>query len=113
VPAIDFEVATDDQALVSRLAGPQGVATSLAHEITSGAVLLYLGPSAGARDGAPAHVFRVEFGTSNVAATAANWLWSQLKGHVLSVRVDGLEVPLHHAALKDALLNAAGIAQPI
>ena len=72
MPAIDFEVATDDEALVARLAGPQGVTAGLAHEITSGAVLLYLGPSVGAADGAPAHLFRVEFGTPNVAATAAN-----------------------------------------
>jgi hypothetical protein len=113
MPAVDFEVATDDEALVARLAGPQGSVPGAAHGITSGAVLIYLGPPAKSSDGMPAHVFRVEFGTPNVAATAANWLWSQLQGHVLSVRVDGLDVPMHHAALKAALLDAAGVPQPV
>jgi hypothetical protein len=113
MPAVDFEVATEDEGLIARLAGPQGAVPDTGHAITSGALLFYEGLSRRAADGAPAHVFRLEFGTPNVAATAANWLWSQLQGHVLSVRVAGLEVPMHHAALKTALLEAAGIAQPI
>jgi hypothetical protein len=113
MPAIDLEVATEDDALIARLAGPQGAVAGAMHAVTSGALLIYEGPSDPAPDGTPAHVFRVEFGTPNVAATAANWLWSQLQGHAVSVRVEGLEVPLHHAALKAALLGAAGIAQPV
>jgi hypothetical protein len=113
MPAIDFEVATADEALIARLAGPQGAIPGAAHAITSGALLTYEGPSTGAPDGTPAHTFRVEFGTPNVAATAANWLWSQLQGHVAQVRVADLEVPIHHAALKAALLSAAGVSQPV
>ena len=113
MPAIDFEVATADEALISRLAGPQGAIPGAQHAITSGALLTYEGPAAEAPDGTPAYVFSVEFGTPNVAATAANWLWSQLQGHVVQVRVDDLEVPVHHAALKAALLSAAGVPQPV
>jgi hypothetical protein len=113
MPAIDFEVATEDAALIDRLAGPTGAVPGALHAITSGALLVYEGLSRKHADGLPTHVFRVEFGTPNVAATAANWIWSQLQGHVLSVRVADEEVPMHHAALKTALLDAAGIAQPI
>ena len=113
MPAIDFEVATEDEALIARLAGAQGAVAGAMHAITSGALLVYEGLAGDDVEGAAVHVFRVEFGTPNVAATAANWLWSQLQGHVLSVRVAGEDVPMHHAALKAALLDAAGIAQPI
>jgi hypothetical protein len=112
MPAVDFEVATDDETLVALLAGPQGPVPGALHAITSGAVLAYKGPRA-ARGGMPEYVFLLEFGTPNVAAAAANWLWSQLHGHAVSIRVADMEVPLHHAALKDALLAAAGVAEPI
>jgi hypothetical protein len=113
MPAVDFEVATADDALIARLAGPQGAVPGAMHAVTSGALLVYEGPSAESAEGTPAHVFSVEFGTPNVAAAAANWLWSQLQGHVASVRVADQEVPVQHAAIKAALLDAAGVAQPI
>ena len=109
---VQLEIVTYDAALVALLAGPSGLVEGAAHAVTSAALLVYEGR---ARDegGTPSHLFRLEFGTPNVAATAANWLWSQLQGHGVAVRVAGLEVPLHHAALKDALLDAAGIVQAI
>jgi hypothetical protein len=113
MPAVDLEIATEDDALIARLAGPQGAVPGTLHAITSGALLAYEGPAAAAPDGTPAHVFRLEFGTPNVAATAANWLWSQLQGHVVTVSVAGQEVPMHHAALKSAMLDAVGLMQPI
>lgn len=113
MPVVAFEVATEDAMLIARLAGPQGPVPGAMHAVTSGALLVYQGLAAEAVDGTPAYLFRVEFGTPNVAATAANWLWSQLQGHVLTVRVGDLDVPVHHAAIKAALLAAAGVAQPV
>jgi hypothetical protein len=109
---VDLEVATADPALIARLAGPQGMVPGAAHTVHSGALLVYRGTSDRAV-GTPAYKFRVEFGTPNVAAAAANWLWSQLHGHAAELRVAGHEVPLHHAALKAAMLDAAGLPQPV
>ena len=113
MPAVGFEVATDDTNLIARLAGPHGPVPGAMQQVPSGALLVYEGLAERTPDGTPAHAFTLEFGTPNVAATAANWLWSQFQGHAVSVRVAGTEVPLHHAALKDALLGAAGIPQPV
>jgi hypothetical protein len=113
MPAVDLEVLTDDPALVSRLAGPQGLVAGAAQTVNSGALLIFDGPAAEGEERVAAYAFRLEFGTPNVAAAAANWLWSQLQGHAVELRVQGQEVAVHHAAIKDALLQAAGIVQPL
>lgn len=114
MPVVPLEIATTDETLVAVLVGPQGLTPGSGVEISSGALLVYDGRERGReRGGAAAHAFRLEFGTPNVAAVAANWLWSRLHGHAADLRVAGMDVPLDHVAIKAALLAAAGEPQPI
>jgi hypothetical protein len=114
MPSVPIEIATLDAALIARLAGPDGALPGAVHVVNSGALLEYVGPSGTGDEGAgPAHEFRLEFGTPNVAAAAANWLWSSIHGHAAALRVAGEEVPIHHGAIKAALLLAAGEQLPV
>ena len=114
MPAVPIEIATADESLVALLLAPESVATGATRELSSGALLSYDGRlGADGATGAPVHGFRLEFATPNVAAVAANWLWSQLHGHAAELRIAGAQVPMNHAAIKAALLEAAGVPQPI
>lgn len=107
---VALEVATADPTLAPRLVA--GLRPGAAHAVTSGALLTYAGPASRPDgEGVVTYAFGLEFGTPNVAAAAANWLWSQLQGHAAELRVGGREVRLHHAAIKAALLEAA--AEPL
>ena len=112
MPSVPLEIATLDGALIARLAGPGGLQPGAVHTVHSGALLEYVGPSGTSAEG-PAHEFRLEFGTPNVAAAAANWLWSTLHGHAAALRVAGEDVPIHHGAIKAALLLAVGEPVPV
>ena len=112
--SVSLEVASADAGLMARLAGSAGPVPGAVHEVNSGALLVYEGRrSDPGATGTEAHAFQLEFGTPNVAAAAANWLWSQLHGHAAELRVAGEEVPVDHVAIKAALLNAAGLMQPV
>jgi hypothetical protein len=114
MPVVPLQIATADEILVAQLFAPQAPVPGAARELNSGALLMYDGRVGGPdAAGVVAHAFRLEFGTPNVAAVAANWLWSRLHGHAAEVRVAGAEVRLHHAALKAAMLAAAGEPQPL
>lgn len=113
MPAVPIEIATADHGLVALLLAPASVGAGATRELAGGALLSYDGPVGGAGANGAVHGFRLDFGTPNVAAVAANWLWSQLHGHAAELRVAGAPVRMNHAAIKAALLEAAGVPQPI
>lgn len=107
MPTAPLEVVTVDASVVARLMGVAAPTPGLRRQVQSGAVLLFIGPGRGEAGGG-SYELEAEYGSPNVAAALANWLWSQLHGHVSVLRVAGEEVPLQHAAIKEALLAAAG-----
>ena len=82
----------------------------LRRAIHNGGVLVYRGTSTSRRADRPdAYEFVAQFATENAAALLANTLWTELHGRVAVLVIDGVEVPIQNAAIKEALTAAVGV----
>jgi hypothetical protein len=97
-----LEVATTDPAIVERVLGTRDARPGTAREVLNAGLVVYEG--LGGEDGA-SQLFSVQFSSRNAGAMLANWLWSQLHGAGVRVRVDGEAVELTNDALNDALVR--------
>jgi hypothetical protein len=77
----------------------------LRRRVHNGGVLVYQGASE-TTDGAWVYDVIAQYGSDNAAAVLANTLWSDLHGLGVRLYVEGVEVPLNHAAIKEALLSS-------
>ena len=81
------------------------VVPGMGRKIHSGGMLVYQGSKVSrAADKPDVYEFVAQFGSDNAAALLANTLWNELHGRAAVLRIDGLEVPIQNAAIKEALI---------
>ena len=100
---VQFVVESLDAEVPLRLMGSRTLVPGQQRRIHNGGVLMYQGTS---RTGAGAYEFIAQFASENAAALLANTLWSELHGTGAVLKVEGAEVVMRNAAIKDALTGA-------
>jgi hypothetical protein len=102
---VRLQVESLDPELPMRLMATSTLAPGLRRRIHNGGVLVYEGTTRRANAHRPGvYDFVAQFGSRNAAGLFANWLWNELHGVGALLLVDGLEVPMENAAIKEAML---------
>jgi hypothetical protein len=103
--AVNLSVVTADPEVPFRIMARRTLVPGARRYVHNGGVIVYEGSSG--EDVVPkTYDFLVQFGSQNAAALLANKLWSELQGLGVALEIEGASVPVHHAAIKDALLGA-------
>jgi hypothetical protein len=106
--AAEFRLVSLDPDVPFRLMATRTLVPGARRYIHNGGVIVYHGARRDAR-GATAGVyeFSAQFGSDAAAALMANRMWSDLLGLGARLEIGGVEVPLDHVAIRDAILSAA------
>jgi hypothetical protein len=104
---VDFRLITIDPDVPFRLMGTRTLVPGMRRYIHNGGVIVYRGPLRDAGGSAPGlYEFSAQFGSDTAAALMANRMWSDLLGLGARLEIGGIEVPLDHIAIKEAMLGA-------
>jgi hypothetical protein len=107
-PASDvvrLQVESLDPELPMRMMATSTLVPGLRRRIRNGGALVYQGTTRRATVDRPGvYDFVVQFASANAAGHFANWLWNELHGEGALLLVDGVEVAMENAAIKEAML---------
>jgi hypothetical protein len=103
---VRLQIETLDPELPLRLMATSTLVPGLRRRIRNGGVFVYEGTTRRATPERPGvYDFVAQFGSHNAAAQLANWLWNELHGAGALLLIDGVEVPMENAAIKDAIVS--------
>lgn len=102
-----LRVETIDPEVPFRLMAARTLVPGQRRQIFEGGVLVFKNTVRAPSVGRPgAYDFVAQFGSENAAGIMANHIWNDLHGLGAVLKVEGVDVPLTNASIKDALVGA-------